>query len=209
MAVELSRADLERYLHAHCGELQEGSGNHLAGTPSADRIDAPGGHDTVDVGDGDGRDIFIYRYGDGTDSIMDFNDRDDDLQIEPAGDDQTVNYTINQTDFGWEYVFDNGGKIVLYNSGRGSFSSAPGHNQSSINSLLSNSGPGSGDDHHGNNSGSHAEAEWAEMVAYDVVTPAATTSAAASEPDWHQDAGVTGLSGFLGHPLGTDQCNPL
>jgi Ca2+-binding RTX toxin-like protein len=181
----------------------------LSGGDGADRILGGKGNDIINGGAGDdvlyggaGRDTFIYRYGDGTDSIMDFNDRDDDLRIEPAGDDQTVNYTINQTDFGWEYVFDNGGKIVLYNSGRGSISSPPGHSQSSVNSLLSDSVQESGDD-------SNAEAEWAEMVAYDVVTPAAATSAAASEPDWHEDAGVAGLSGFLDHLLGTDECNLL
>ncbi len=42
-----------------------------------------------------------------------------------------------------------------------------------------------------------------------VVASPATASASASEPEWHQDAGVTGLSGFLGHLLGTDECNPL
>jgi hypothetical protein len=187
----------------------------LSGGDGADRVLGGKGDDIINGGAGDdvlyggaGHDTFIYRCGDGTDAIMDFNDRDDDLQIEPAEDDQTVSYTINQTDFGWEYVFDNGSKIVLYNSGRGSISSPPGHSQSSISSLLSDSGQESGDDH-GNSSGSNAEAEWAGMVAYDLVSPAATASAAASESEWHPDASVTGLSGFLGHLLGTDECNLL
>jgi hypothetical protein len=47
------------------------------------------------------------------------------------------------------------------------------------------------------------------MVAYDLVSPAATASAAASESEWHPDAGAAGLSGFLGHLLGTDECNLL
>ena len=125
-----------------------GSGNDIvSGDAGDDIVSGDAGNDTVSGGTGNdvlyggsGNDIFVYRYGDGDDSIMDFEDDHDELRFD--GDD--VSYEVNEVDYGRDYRFKDGHVLAVHgNSGKGSQNSGS-DNSGSDDSDSDNSGSGSG-----------------------------------------------------------------
>jgi Ca2+-binding RTX toxin-like protein len=201
--------------------LDGGTGNdHLVGGAGDDVVIGGLGDDLLFGGAG--RDLFIYRYGDGNDTVMDFVEGEDELEIEieVEGEGEEATYIVSDATYGLEYHFNNGFVLAVHsNSGKGS------QNSGSENSGSGNSGSGSGNSGSGhggvddddsedvgiaasmqaNTNGLAAEEdnEWADLVAYGVIeapyveAPNAQDSAFGEQyqSDWYVDPGLPTLLG--------------
>jgi len=180
-----------------------GEGNDtVSGGEGDDTVSGGTGNDTLYGGSG--HDVFVYRYGDGNDAIMDFEDDDDELIF----DSDVPGYQISNVDYGRDYTFTNGQVLAVHgNSGKGSKNS----DSEKSGSDHSNSGSG-GDDAYdddfdytdfGNQSAYDGipgvDGEWADFVATGVIDApnfdAQPVEDYASISDLYYDHGLYALLG--------------
>ena len=201
----------------------------LDGGTGDDELVGGAGNDIIIGGLGDdllfggaGRDLFIYQYGDGNDAVMDFVEGEDELEIgiEVEGEGDEATYTVSDTTYGMDYVFNNGFVLAVHNnSGKGSNNSGSGNSDSgNSGSGSGNSGSGYGNDENddegedvgiaslqSDNSGWAAQDdnEWADLVAAgviempDVETPGNQDNGYGEQyqSDWYDDPGLPTLLG--------------
>ena len=183
----------------------------VSGGEGDDTVSGGEGDDTVSGGTGNdtlyggrGHDVFVYRYGDGNDAIMDFEDDDDELIFYS----DAPGYQISNVDYGRDYTFTNGQVLAVHgNSGKGS------KNSGSEKSGSDHSNSGSGGDHAYDDDfdytdfGNHSaydripgvDGEWADFVATGVIDApnfdAQPVEDYASISDLYYDHGLYALLG--------------
>jgi hypothetical protein len=221
--------------------LSGGSGNDkLYGGDGADLIQGGEGNDTISGGGGDdilyggrGNDIFIYRFGDGNDSIMDFEFDDDELTIDGG------EYSWSYSAYGRDYYFKDGAVLVVHGHGNsGSGSNGSGSYDSHYDSSgdadyasVSNGSSGGGaemvagsydyiDDEFdysdfGNQSvyddyAAAGDGDWADLVATGVIEMPVTDAPVddyAPLSDWYDDPGLHAVLGVSTIPITYDDHN--
>ncbi|WP_170937325.1 MULTISPECIES: putative Ig domain-containing protein [Rhodomicrobium] len=215
---------------ADADTLYGGDGSDaLSGGTGDDTLYGGGGDDTIlgGVGNdilygGDGQDRFVYRWGDGDDSIMDFEDDYDHLDFD--GDDLT--YAVSQTSYGRDYTFNDGHRLSVHsNRGHGS-----GDNDSD-NSGSGNSGSGNGgEDQSGHGSGFDDEfdyddfgsqgfagddaGDWTDLIASGVIDPYAPdvpqdVHYTTTLTEWADDQGLHSLLGVNSIAVGPEDYSLL
>jgi Ca2+-binding RTX toxin-like protein len=185
--------------------LSGGAGNdQLSGGDGSDKLFGGQGDDIVDGGAGDdiliggaGQDTFVYRTGGGSDSILDYEEEYDHIQLEV----EEQSYTVNATDYGKDYVFQNGAVLKVHgNSGKGSNNSGSGNSGSGKNNSGGDEEDGDFDLRMADNSGSGSfgDEDWSDLILSGVVEDPALASTPEADlypplADLYADPGLPAL----------------